>query len=65
MVMKSKSKIPDLTDEILIRIQRNTENLIKLGYKNWMKSRKVKRSDIMDEAEQKETLRKLEEGADG
>jgi len=53
------SKIPDCTREIEQRIESNTNSLIELGVKEWMKKRRKKAN--MSELEQKETLRKIED----
>ena len=51
-------RIPELTQELKDRIERNTEHLISMTAKEWMKGRKKK--DSMTTAEQKEQVRKLE-----
>lgn len=53
------SKIPDFSQEIETRYKKNTDTLISMGVKEWMKGRK-KRKYKMSELEQDETLRKLE-----
>lgn len=52
------SKIPDLTPELEERIHNNTEALIALGVKGWMRGRRKKAS--MTEDERKEVLRKIQ-----
>jgi hypothetical protein len=52
------SKIPDLTPELEERIRNNTEALIALGVKDWMRGRRKKAS--MTEDERKEVLRKIQ-----
>lgn len=58
--MKHKeSKIPNISPEIIARLESNTDSLIILGAKEWMKKRRKKAN--MTEVEQKEALRKLED----
>lgn len=52
--------IPDLTQELQLRIEQNTEYLIRLGAKEWMRKRR-KKNTTMSEVEQKEQVRKIED----
>lgn len=51
--------IPNLTPELQSQIEKNTEALINLGAKEWMRKRRKKTT--MSEAEQKEQVRKIED----
>lgn len=51
--------IPELTDELKLRIEQNTERLIEMTAKDWMRNRRKKAN--MTKAEQKEVVKKLEE----
>jgi len=53
------SKIPDYTEEIEHRIQTNSDALITLGVKEWMRARKRKAN--MTEEEQDKVVRKIDE----
>lgn len=53
------SKIPDYTEEIEHRIQTNSDALIALGVKEWMRARKRKAN--MTEEEQDNVVRKIDE----
>ena len=53
------SKIPEYTPELGELLQENTDKLIALGAKEWMKSKR-KQKHKMSEIEQDEELKKLE-----
>lgn len=49
--------IPDYTEELEIKITKNTDKLICLGFKNWSKGRSSKKS----KKDQQDQLRDIEE----
>lgn len=58
-----ESKIPDFTEEFQDRIESNTQTLLDMGVKDWMRKRKKKAN--MDDVEQEEAVRKIEENLYG
>lgn len=60
--MKEKeSKVPDITPEIIQRVEANANALVAIGCKEWMRQRRTLSKSNMTELEQKEAVRKLEE----